>query len=256
VDLVWGLFTTACYSSLTKGEITGACVKFTISKLLGYSIILGSVGVKVPQIIKIQRAQSAEGVSFAGYLLETIGFIVLVAYNISNSQPFALYGENATILVQNLILMYLMASYSSAVNATFFAGAAALVGFAAVLASGVISSGGMSLLATLTIPVFCSARIPQIRSNYTNRSTGNLAFVTCFLNVAGNIARVFTQLAEEAPFVALLGTSCALVLNAIIVAQFFLYWDNKAPAAAAAASTSDTAAAPAKAGNKKPVKAE
>lgn len=44
-----------------------------LSKLIGYVIILGAIIVKVPQILKMMGAKSAEGVSMTMFLLEIIG---------------------------------------------------------------------------------------------------------------------------------------------------------------------------------------
>lgn len=45
-----------------------------LSKLLGYLIILGSAIVKVPQITKILRENSVEGLSLEMFVLEIIGY--------------------------------------------------------------------------------------------------------------------------------------------------------------------------------------
>lgn len=51
----------------------GACVSLIVSKLLGFAVIAGSVGVKVPQISKIWNSKSAQGVSNSMFQLELIG---------------------------------------------------------------------------------------------------------------------------------------------------------------------------------------
>jgi uncharacterized protein with PQ loop repeat len=42
---------------------------------LGYAIILGAFGLKIPQIIKIQANKSVAGISMSMYLLEIIGYV-------------------------------------------------------------------------------------------------------------------------------------------------------------------------------------
>ena len=51
------------------------CIKFSISKLLGYSIVAGATIYKVPQIQKLYASKSAKGLSSVSYYFETIGFI-------------------------------------------------------------------------------------------------------------------------------------------------------------------------------------
>ena len=46
------------------------CFKATLSKGLGLAIILGSILVKVPQIMNVMNSKSAEGLSLFSTLLE------------------------------------------------------------------------------------------------------------------------------------------------------------------------------------------
>lgn len=64
----------------------------TISKCLGYGIVVGAAIVKVPQILKIVTKQSIYGVSFESVFLEEITQIASVAYNIYKGNPFSIYG--------------------------------------------------------------------------------------------------------------------------------------------------------------------
>ena len=70
------------------------CIKLFISKGLGIGIVTGSSILKVPQILKIVSAGSARGVSFVGYLLETLSFAISLAYNYRGGNPFSTYGES------------------------------------------------------------------------------------------------------------------------------------------------------------------
>lgn len=95
-----------CYQQLlVQGELTSnstGCLSLALSKALGLAIVLGSSVVKVPQIIKIVRAQQAKGLSFTAYALDTASVLVTVAYNARHGFPFSTYGENAFLLVQNV----------------------------------------------------------------------------------------------------------------------------------------------------------
>uniref|UniRef100_A0A8C7LWY1 Mannose-P-dolichol utilization defect 1b n=1 Tax=Oncorhynchus mykiss TaxID=8022 RepID=A0A8C7LWY1_ONCMY len=64
------------------------CLKIVLSKGLGIGIILGSVMVKLPQILKLMGAKSAEGLSFNSVLLELLAITGTMTYSIANSFPF------------------------------------------------------------------------------------------------------------------------------------------------------------------------
>lgn len=229
----------------------GLCAKLLVSKTLGFLIIAGSCIVKVPQIMKFVRAGEAKGVSVTMYILEALGYTITVAFNIRKGYPFSTFGENAFILVQNAVLIYLMFMYAKQLNAKFYA-AVALYGafFFALFFGGeqVVSGEVMALLQTSTIPLFTLSKIPQIVTSFRNKSTGQLAFVTCAMNFGGVLARAFTIFAEVPDPIIRWGVGIATVTNGIVVAQFALYWNARPAAAAAAAAvpvaTADTDARP------------
>lgn len=74
-------------------------------------IVLGSTALKIPQIIKILRAKSVQGISFASFALESIINSINIGYNLEKGTPFSIYGENVFILAQNAIIMLLFFCY-------------------------------------------------------------------------------------------------------------------------------------------------
>lgn len=79
---------------------------------------------------------------------------------------------------------------------------------------------------TMTTAIIASmfSRVGQIYANYTTASTGVLSVVTVGLQVAGNIARIFTTLQEVDDFAVLSSYLIALALNLTIMLQIFYYW--------------------------------
>eukprot|EP00049_Salpingoeca_infusionum_P009834 m.167279 g.167279 ORF g.167279 m.167279 type:complete len:133 (-) comp14456_c1_seq1:833-1231(-) len=63
------------------------CVKLAISKALGYGVVLGATIVKVPQIVKLVRAKSAEGVSLNAHIIELTVYTVNFAKNYRMQLP-------------------------------------------------------------------------------------------------------------------------------------------------------------------------
>jgi len=70
------------------------------------------------------------------------------------------------------------------------------------------------------------SRVPQIIANFTNKSTGQLAFFTFLLTFLGGIARLGTVLVETDDFLYQLQFIIGVVLSGIIVLQFVMYWGN------------------------------
>lgn len=66
----------------------------------------------------------------------------------------------------------------------------------AMLAPGVLPVAALDLCQVATIFIFTGSRVPQIWTNFKNKSTGSLAALTIFLSFAGGCARIFTTLQE------------------------------------------------------------
>jgi mannose-P-dolichol utilization defect protein 1 len=63
------------------------------SQGLGTGILLGSLLVKVPQILKITRGKSARGLSPLSFELETLGLCIVATYGFIMQLPFSAFGE-------------------------------------------------------------------------------------------------------------------------------------------------------------------
>jgi mannose-P-dolichol utilization defect protein 1 len=76
------------------------------------------------------------------------------------------------------------------------------------------------------IPIFLASKVPQILTNYTNSSTGQLSAFTVFNYFFGSLARVFTTIQEVNDSIILLGFVLTTVLNAVLALQMVYYWNN------------------------------
>ena len=75
----------------------------------------------------------------------------------------------------------------------------------------------------IPIKVFFLLQLTQIYATYSDQSTGQLSFVTSFLNFAGTASRIFTTLQETQDPIMLVMYISNFILNGIIVLQFFVY---------------------------------
>ncbi len=111
--LIYGLLTERCWNILAVNKILDfGCIKMLMMKVLGYSIVVVSVIVKVPQVIKILKAGSTEGLSELVLYTETLGYMIGFFYPFHYSQPFSAYGENLFIAIQSLIILGLLWYYN------------------------------------------------------------------------------------------------------------------------------------------------
>ncbi|KAF9585963.1 hypothetical protein BGW38_010778 [Lunasporangiospora selenospora] len=229
-----------CYTSLIENlnYKDVPCIKYGISKGLGLGIVAGGAIVKVPQIIKIVQAQSAEGVSFSSYMLETLASVISLAYNIRQQNPLSTYGETFFVTIQNLIILSLMMFYrGKGTNAFAILSSFLFLGTivartseiqtadGAVVTTALISQGMLTILQALTIPINLFSKVPQIVANYKNGSTGQLSAFTVFNYFAGSLARVYTTLTEVDDMIILAGFMLSTLFNCVLAFQMALYWN-------------------------------
>ena len=72
-----------------KAFLDPVCLKFCISKSLGYAIVAGSAGVKLPQVYNIVKAGNVEGLSGSTILTEMMASIMNVSYYMGLGYPFS-----------------------------------------------------------------------------------------------------------------------------------------------------------------------
>lgn len=203
------------------------CISLLISKLLGTAIIAGSLIIKLPQIIKILGAKSAQGISFTSVVFELVGLLFTLSYSYRRGFPFSTYGETAFISAQNIVILYLIYSFGKDVPFPKFFGTVVIylttAFFFIANPGGIVSEAFLASLQALNIPIMIAARIPQIWTNFTAKSAGQLALLTWLLNFAGVVARVFTTLKEVDDPIVLLSYVLATFLNGTILAQILYY---------------------------------
>lgn len=85
----------------------------TISKALGYGLVIGGTIVKVPQLIKILISKSIFGISFISILMESMTNWVMIVYSWWRGNPFSIYGENVFLLIQNIIILGFFVIYGN-----------------------------------------------------------------------------------------------------------------------------------------------
>jgi len=88
------IFREDCYTRYINFDFSDSeCHKFTISKGLGFGIIAGSLFFKLPQILKIIKSGSVEGITAISIYSETFNFMSTIASSVRLSLPFSVYGE-------------------------------------------------------------------------------------------------------------------------------------------------------------------
>ncbi|CAA0830189.1 Mannose-P-dolichol utilization defect 1 protein homolog 2 [Striga hermonthica] len=224
-----GMDFSCVLGSLRSSEIPEKdCLLPLISKLLGYCIVTASTIVKLPQILKILKNGSIRGLSVLAFELEVVGYTIALAYCLHKGLPFSAYGELAFLLIQAIILVAIIYYYSQPLGTKTWIRALLYCALAPTVLAGQIDPLLFEALYVSQHAVFFCARIPQIWANFKNKSTGELSFITSFMNFGGSMVRVFTSLQEKAPTSVVVGSVIGIITNGTILSQIVMYQNQTA----------------------------
>uniref|UniRef100_A0A0D9WYS2 Mannose-P-dolichol utilization defect 1 protein homolog n=1 Tax=Leersia perrieri TaxID=77586 RepID=A0A0D9WYS2_9ORYZ len=197
---ILGMNFACVLAALADGKIPEkGCLLPLASKLLGYGIVAASTTVKLPQILKILKHGSVRGLSVASFELEVVG-------NYFGCNHLLLLPANGN---QDMVESFTCLSR--------------YCGLAPIVLGGKIDPALFEVLYASQHAIFFCARIPQIWKNFTNKGTGELSFLTCFMNFAGSIVRVFTSIQEKTPLSVILGSAIGIVMNGTLLGQIVMY---------------------------------
>ncbi|ORY44799.1 hypothetical protein BCR33DRAFT_716748 [Rhizoclosmatium globosum] len=203
------------------------CTRLLISKVLGIGLVAGGAVIKLPQIFKIFQKRSALGVSFASYALETAAYIAGLAYNVRRGNAFNTYGEHAFMAVANCIVIAMMYHYTRRHKDLVVIGTLTFIFTVSLFTKAIINDTLLLSFQWIAILVGVVSKVPQIHSNWSNQSCGQLSAVTVGLQTIGSLARCFTTATEVKDTVIFVTYLVATALNGTVLYQVVIYWGRK-----------------------------
>mmetsp|Transcript_26418 Transcript_26418/g.62901 ORF Transcript_26418/g.62901 Transcript_26418/m.62901 type:complete len:293 (+) Transcript_26418:207-1085(+) len=202
------------------------CLSQLLSKGLGLAIIAGSCLNKIPIMVNMMKSQSAAGISRNSLYGEAIVYANGAMYGYLYDYPFTSYGENVSLLIQNMVLVVMAWQLSKDVSVQ--------EKFASILGFGMYVVGVLKflpneyfyLLMSATWPVMLYARGSQVYETFYVKHTGNLSIVTTSMNLVGSLIRIGTTVQETGDVIVLAGYLLSGGLSFIMFAQYWWYLPN------------------------------
>lgn len=186
-------------------------------------MLIGSLLYKIPQVVRVVRRRSAAGISVLMYTLETLGTTFSAVYFARRAFPFSTYGETVFIMIQNLVLLSLIVFYQKLPRAPAVALTILYLTLVVSLLSPFVPFSLLVILQLCSIPILNLARVPQIVLNYRRKATGELSPITLGLQLLGNIARIFTTIAQVKDPLMMVGVCVAACFNTALFGQWLHY---------------------------------
>jgi len=203
------------------------CLKIVASKTVGYAIIVASVLVKLPQLLKMIGAKSGEGISLSSVMLELAAISTTVAYSVAKSFPFSAWGEGLFLAMQTACVGFLTLLFETSSTSALSFG----VGYSAIMVALVGGFAPLNIITTLqalNIPIVIVSKLLQIVTNYRASSTGQLSAITVGLLFLGCVVRIATTWIETGDLLTVVNYIIATVLNGTILGQILYYGGNAA----------------------------
>ncbi|XP_028128524.2 mannose-P-dolichol utilization defect 1 protein homolog isoform X1 [Diabrotica virgifera virgifera] len=220
------VLTPKCFDNyfLEFNYLDGPCFFATLSKGLGFGIILGSLTVKVPQILKILNNKSGEGINILSVTLDLSAITIYMAYSFVKGFPFSAWGDASFLAIQTVLIGYLVLYYQGAITKaiTYLL---VYVTVCYVMMFGMTPLEFLWSLQTFNIFLVVVGKLMQAYTNLQNGHTGQLSAATLIMLLAGSLARIFTSMQETGDSVVILTYIASSLSNAVLVVQLLYYWN-------------------------------
>lgn len=207
--------------------LTSGCFSQLLSKALGVAIVLGSCLNKMPIILNMMKTRSAIGVSRTGLYGEAVVYTNCALYGFLQGHPINAYGENVSLLMQNVALIVMAWQFKSSTVA-IQEKAVATVFFVVYVICGmyVLPPDLRYLLMSSTWITMLYARGSQVIETFYDKHTGNLSIVTTSMNLVGASIRILTTLNETGDMVVVSGYLLSVVMCLIMFIQYWMYLEK------------------------------
>ncbi|CAF1290635.1 unnamed protein product [Rotaria sp. Silwood1] len=228
--IVSNLLSPHCYDQLVLKQhfFDFTCNKMLLSKMLGYAILIGSLLVKFPQIVKIYWNKSGVGVSVLAETIMLAAIFGSMAYGYTSEFPISAYGDSYFLFIQTILVILLVLYYKR--KYTIAIVYLVLCGFVTILMyQKILPAQFVGLLAGLSLALSLISRLWQSYCIYNAKSTGNLSAITMLMLFFGSLARIFTSIEETGDPTLIWTYILNSFANFLLIFQLGYYWSAPNP---------------------------
>lgn len=206
---------------MDSGASSGA---LALSKFLSLGVIAGTLVGKLPQVQKIWKARSADGISVASIWIEATSMGVQLAYNVVRQTPISTYGEVPILFLQLLLLAAVAAWAQGRLwDCGVWLRMVLLVSLTAAMCTEVVPVSVTAAAYAANALLAAAVVLPQVAMNFARHSTGQLSFTVVLMATSGLTTRVFTTLVEVDDPVLRMSVTFTWLLNVILLSQFWAF---------------------------------
>ncbi|CAF5100060.1 unnamed protein product [Rotaria sp. Silwood1] len=149
--------------------------------LLSLSVNILCLIQKLPQIVRIYKTKNVASISISSVLLEETAYTLVLTYNLWRNYPLSAFFEYIFLFVQDIFLLWALATYSTKDKDKQNDGSKPLYGiliFCLYLVASLLNllpKKWMSICTMFVIPIGASSKIIQLRTILSNKSAGQVS---------------------------------------------------------------------------------
>ena len=172
---------------------------------------------KIPQILNLHSAKSADQISILSLLLELTSYTVMTSYNYTNGYSVLSYLEYPVILLQEYILIFLVLKYLKKINTFSMLAAVFYFAISTCFALQIIPKIVLTFLAPMCTPISVSSKIVQLLAIFRAKNADTVSPITWFISAFTNLTRVFTIWMDSADILLLGNFTISVILSSSIM---------------------------------------
>ena len=198
------------------------CSKLLLSRLVGYLILCFALGGKLPQISKIYKGKSGRGINITTQVILVLCLCTEFSYSYISGYPFTTFGDAVCNFVQTNAIVYLCIYYSGQKTRAAFTMMLIFSG-AVLLCSGVVPLYILKKINQIGFLLKFFAVSIQIRTNYKNKSTGQISFASMAIALSIVSTKAVLILYATRDYQLATGVSLSVLPLATLVFQIWYY---------------------------------
>ncbi|XP_062295709.1 solute carrier family 66 member 3 [Scomber scombrus] len=153
-----------------------------------FSTLCVCMVLKFPQIFVLMRAKAAGGVSFNSLLLELVGYIVFVTYQMYYDYPPPTYLEYPILIAQDVVLLILVLRYSGKLRYSLIYAIVFIGGWRILTVEKWIIDLAMSLCTFIS----AGSKFAQLQCLWKSKDAGQVSALSWGMATYTCMARIYT----------------------------------------------------------------
>ncbi|MEQ2232214.1 hypothetical protein ILYODFUR_008872 [Ilyodon furcidens] len=195
----------------------------TLLHIANFSTLLVCMVLKFPQIFVLMRAKCSTGISLNSLLLELIGFIVFVTYQMYYDYPPPTYLEYPILIAQDVFLLLLILHYNGSLRQSLVYALLLVGGWRLLTVERWIIDLAMSLCTFIS----AASKFAQLQCMWSSKDAGQVSALSWAMATYTCMARIYTTTVTTGDMQVLVRFVAMTLLNLWVLLTVIYYQQRR-----------------------------